>query len=279
MCLAPEPGWHYDCLDPPLEGPPEGNWNCPQCPPLPEPSVTYEDDEGSQAEGEDLDVSLEVDGDESQPQASTSATTSTPRSRPKSKSKSKSKSRPKTSSSTSKSKGKARARVRIRPTVAASVIPRTPASTNKKARPSHSHRGPGRPPGSLNHNTRTPTGSTSRPGAGGTSEPKVTFRLRLSRGKNGGEDEDEVKKSPFEDFLAPEEYDTSKSVIIADDKGRFERSRIAAEVCFRNAPAHFPLFLLATLRRDSVCASSRPFLPGCFSLNEAACKHARIMRV
>lgn len=262
MCLTPEPGWHYDCLDPPLEGPPEGNWNCPQCPPLPEPSVTYEDDEGSQAEGEDLDVSLEVDGDETQPQASASATTSTPRSRPKSKSKSKS--RPKASSSTSKSKGKARARVRIRPTVAASVIPRTPASTNKKARPSHSHRGPGRPPGSLNHNTRTPTGSTSRPGAAAGSEPRVTFRLRLGRSKNGGEDDEEVKKSPFEDFLTPEEYDTSKSVIITDDKGRFERSRIAAEVCFPNAPVHFPLFLLANLRWDSVCASSRRFCPDAF---------------
>lgn len=73
----------------------------------------------------------------------------------------------------------------------------------------------------------------------------MTFRLRLGR-KSGGDDEDEVKKSPFEDFLTAEEYDTSKSVIIVDDKGRFERSRIAAEVCY--TPVHFPVFLCAKTR-------------------------------
>jgi hypothetical protein len=62
-------------------------------------------------------------------------------------------------------------------------------------------------------------------------QPKVTFRLRLGRNKQHHTSDDE-QKSPFENFLSPEEYDTTKSTVAADDKNRFEKSRITAEVHF-----------------------------------------------
>lgn len=62
------------------------------------------------------------------------------------------------------------------------------------------------------------------------SQQRVTFRLRIGSSRNAKGGSDEEKKSQFETFLAPEEYDTSKSVVAFDDKGRFEKSRIAAEV-------------------------------------------------
>ena len=31
LCDSCETGWHIGCLDPPLEGPPDGEWYCPSC--------------------------------------------------------------------------------------------------------------------------------------------------------------------------------------------------------------------------------------------------------
>lgn len=106
-------------------------------------------------------------------------------------------------------KGKSKTRPRNRPSAQRN------ATSSKKMR--STQRAPAR---------SVPTANTARVGG----EPRVTFRLRLGRNKNI--DEEMPKKSPFESFLAPEEYDTSKAVIVSDDKNRYEKSRVAAEVGF-----------------------------------------------
>ena len=183
-------GWHYDCLDPPLDGLPDGNWNCPLCPPLPEEEYIYEGEEEAD-EGE-----AEASGGEADYDAATLTESeaivqvaSTPRPKKK-KGKTKSKSRP-------------------------SITYQTPSSIKKTRLPQH---GPGRPIGSGNKSSAI------------SSQQRVTFRLRLGSGRSSKGVVDDEKTSPFEGFLSPEEYDASKTVIIADDKNRFEKSRIAAEV-------------------------------------------------
>src|ERR1700733_186701 len=115
-------GWHYDCLDPPLDGPPDGNWNCPLCPPLLEEEYNYEG-EGEADEGE-----AEASGGEAEDEAAALTESEaivqvafTPRPKKK-KGKTKSKSRP-------------------------SITYRTPSSIKKTRLP---HHGPGRPIGSVN---------------------------------------------------------------------------------------------------------------------------------
>lgn len=186
-------GWHYDCLDPPLDGPPEGNWNCPLCPPLPEEDdQTHDEDEEAEVELEESgvdEVGEDEEEDEVPAMVTEDETTSKPTVTPKRK-----KSRPKS---------------RSRP----STSHRTPASS-RKARPSQ----------------RTPARTNHKAPGGPATQQRVTFRLRLGSGRNQKNASDEEKKSQFETFLAPEDYDTSKSAIMLDDKGRYDKSRIAAEV-------------------------------------------------
>ena len=63
-----------------------------------------------------------------------------------------------------------------------------------------------------------------------------TIRLRLpprSKGKEREQETDEVQKGMFDDFLSPEDRDTSLTAITEADKQRMEKSRIAAEVRIR----------------------------------------------
>ncbi len=53
---------------------------------------------------------------------------------------------------------------------------------------------------------------------------RLTLKLRLQA------KEERLSLSPFESFLKEEERDTSKTSITSEDKTRFEKSRIAAEV-------------------------------------------------
>jgi hypothetical protein len=109
--------------------------------------------------------------------------------------------------SSAKSKGKGKVRPRSRINVPPARLPGPPAKRTRV------------------HHTDSP--STAR------SEARVTFRLRLSGPKGKGRErheDDDLNKSPFEGVLAPEELDTSKTYILSEDKARFERSRVAAEV-------------------------------------------------
>ncbi|KAF8312486.1 hypothetical protein DL93DRAFT_2082064 [Clavulina sp. PMI_390] len=193
FCDNCDRGWHYDCLDPPLPSTPEGNWHCPLCPP-PQEGETDLDAEG------DMDVEAsgaeEAEGDEEEaydeedPDASMEVDE-----------------QPSAPAATPKPKKKrSRSRPRPRPTVA-----RTPASSRKA-------RAPPRTPARSHHATSNDKHSSNQ---------RVTLRLRLSKG--GRQQEEDERKSQFESFLAPEEYDTTKSVIVSDDKSRFERSRVSAE--------------------------------------------------
>lgn len=181
-------GWHYDCLEYPLDGPPEGNWNCPLCPPLPE-----EEEYNCEGEGEADEGEVEASGGEAEDDATAlteseaiTQVMSTPR--PKKKKKTKSKSRPS----------------------------RTPSSNRKTWLP---QRGPGRPLGSGGGSSAVP------------SSQRVTFRLRLGSSRSAKGVVDDEKTTPFESFLSPEEFDTSKTIITVEDKNRFEKSRVVAEVC------------------------------------------------
>ncbi|KAF9060485.1 acyl-CoA N-acyltransferase [Rhodocollybia butyracea] len=60
--------------------------------------------------------------------------------------------------------------------------------------------------------------------------PKVRLRLnQKGKGKGKQREEDEVK-GLFDDLLADEERDTSKTIVLLSDKQRFEKSRAIAEV-------------------------------------------------
>jgi hypothetical protein len=185
-------GWHYDCLEPPLDGTPEGNWNCPVCPALPEKEEYNSEGEEEADEGEVDASGAEGEDDATALTESETITQAASTPRRKKKNKIKSKSRPSTSY-------------------------RTPSS-NKKARPLQ--RGPGRPIGSGNKSSAAPS-----------SQQRVTFRLRLGSGRTSKGMVDDEKTSQFEGFLSLEECDTSKTIITVEDKNRFEKSRVSAEVC------------------------------------------------
>jgi len=65
------------------------------------------------------------------------------------------------------------------------------------------------------------------------SPPRMVVRLRIppNRGKGKArEEEEEEPKGLFEDILAPEDRDTTRTTVEAWDKSRYEKSRTAAEV-------------------------------------------------
>ena len=165
-------------MNPPLDGPPEGNWNCPLCPPLPEiPIASSSRSEEPRTELDETQYSETFQEEET------------------------------TVPSRTKTTGKAKARSRSHVNVPAARLQGPPV---KRVRA---------------HRTDSP--SAIRP------ETRVTFRLRLSGPKGKGRErreDDDLNKSPFEGILTPEELDTSRTCILSEDKARFERSRIAAEV-------------------------------------------------
>jgi hypothetical protein len=69
-------------------------------------------------------------------------------------------------------------------------------------------------------------------GARPPSQSRMVVRLKLppkSKGKER-EEEESLRKDMFEDLLSAEDGDTSRTLIEASDKARYEKSRTQAEV-------------------------------------------------
>lgn len=98
-----------------------------------------------------------------------------------------------------------------------------------KARPPTTHQTPARKRARIH----PPTPSVVKTSASPRKEERVTFRLRLpgKKGKEKATADDDQEKSPFESILSAEASDISKTVIMGDDKARFEKSRVTSEVC------------------------------------------------
>ena len=206
-------GWHYDCLEHPLASAPEGNWNCPYCPALLEENAASTSYGWQQSENEvveDEEVEFEGDEEAEEPvyEEIFAAQSGTPKPR-------KTPSRPRKTPKSSKGKGKAKSTPAAPP----------PLSTPRPRKPRPSQRGSSRAIPSSTTQNQAFSSAVQTPGG----QPKVTFRLRLGKHRRNHSSDDE-QKSQFENFLSPEEYDTTKTVVVPEDKTRFEKSRLAAEV-------------------------------------------------
>ena len=223
-----------DCLQPPLEESPPGRWHCPLCPPLTESS------NGLEYYNPDL---IEEITDSSPSLLNPSS---------------------------SKRQGKRKA------TSAdddedvmdedlddgSSFVAPTPQSRRRRK--------PSKKGGSRHHDSddeddgsSSPIVSPKRPRIRITSpiasRPRMVVRLRLpNKGKGHERDEDEgPQKGLFDDILAPDDRDTSKTVVEAGDKHRFEKSRAAAEVRHDSAQSSKELTYLF-LRQEKLAPSPAP---------------------
>jgi hypothetical protein len=232
-------GWHDKCLTPPLDGVPEGKWHCPECPPLdpPEPSpeeqhISEFHPDGSIIPPEslidpsiDMDVVPETPQDEEMVDIATIASSSPPRptfrgrgvvvvSSGSEDDESEDDShhdvdvespilisRPSRSMKSRSSKSKSRKRPPAVSLAATSVTPARPAKKTKTV-PPPTHSSPVRP------------------------RIKLTLGTRAHKQK----EEEEERKSMFDDILSEADRDTSKTIITGSDKNLFEKSRQAAEV-------------------------------------------------
>lgn len=193
-----------DCLQPPLEEEPPGQWHCPLCPPLdilpPDPNSTLaqhgaflpagldyptgkSDPDGSTGDllGADPEMRIQVDDsstDESSDSDSDSDETAT------------------------------------------APTSRHPESVKKKRPAKRTEAQTPRPVKRMRTKMRSPP-------------PPLIVRLRLPPKGKGKEREEDTEHNIFEDLLAPAERDTSKTSIDGFDRSRFEKSRLAAEVCSR----------------------------------------------
>uniref|UniRef100_A0A8H7Y3Q1 Histone acetyltransferase n=1 Tax=Psilocybe cubensis TaxID=181762 RepID=A0A8H7Y3Q1_PSICU len=225
-------GWHMDCMVPPLENPPEGEWHCPQCPPviaIEQPQLIPPQEEGEQPT---------IPSAREPSVASTSRSALEPQPTP---TKPKRIRKPSTRKKTKTAKAAASE---------ASDEDEDEAQVPESATPT-AYRGRGRPPkGTVRAKARAPTASSeeeievpsarphrrkrpresSPPPAMSTSSRVVRLRIPPQRGKGKGREEEEPERGLFDDILGVEERDTSKTTPTNVDKAYFERSRIAAEV-------------------------------------------------
>jgi hypothetical protein len=205
-----------DCLDPPLETAPPGDWFCPRCEPSAEKLPQTSGHEHSNC----------VTSRASPPRRlRESSIASSSRSNPSELNK-------------SKRKGKTRAIVSDESEGevdigATSGMLRT--STRRKSR--HTTRqSPVRDKSLMDPtSSATQTISLRRPRIRLSSPkpPVTTIRLRLPARGKGKEREDELDESKgmFDEFLAPEDRDVGATSVNGIDKARFDASRVVAEVC------------------------------------------------
>lgn len=246
---------------PPLDAPPEGEWHCPECPPVvPEDMQVQEDQEEYYhvPEEEATDPAREASVASSSRSANVALQT---------------KKGKKKKGSGGGGGTRARQRTSRAPVVEEDEeeehidIEETPTNHSRRGRPirpptafavntTSSRRrsyGRARPPPTPDEEeeeeleleeeeimSATPVRSHKRRRAPVYQEPspppaplpRVRLRLPTQRGAKGKErEEDELPKELFEDFLLPEERDTSKTTVLNSDKVYFERSRFIAEVC------------------------------------------------
>jgi len=218
-------GWHLDCMVPPLENPPEGEWHCPAC-----RDVIPEGQESS---------NYIYQPEEAQPQSPfftaerESSVASTSRSvvevRPPTRGR-------------GRKRGVGRGRGAPKVIIASENSDgdeqrdiETPTLSRARARLKSSAKGKARAatPSSDEEPTVSPIRSLKRKRTRQLSPvvPLPRVRLRLPpRGKGKGREEDEVPHGLFDDILGAAERDTSKTSITNLDKTYFERSRLSAEV-------------------------------------------------
>ncbi|KAI6094569.1 hypothetical protein EDD16DRAFT_1784082 [Pisolithus croceorrhizus] len=235
FCDFCDRGWHMDCLCPPLEQAPPGQWHCPQCPPIdllqphdapPAQPGTFPIKPPQHPQRPDANESvcepepeLEVDV-EAVPEDNTEATEEEDSA---------------TESSSSDSGSD-------EPTVGAPT-PRRPSAVKKK-RPKRKSEVT-RPPKRMRLTVRSPA-------------PPLVVRLRIPPKGKGKDREEDPEKNMFEDLLSSAERDVSKTAIESTDRARFDRSRLVADE--KLAPPQPPPPTSATDVADSPVAgpSSRP---------------------
>lgn len=196
--FTPSTGWHMDCLQPPLEDEPPGQWHCPLCPPLdmlpPDPDSTLVQRDAFPSTGQDFPNGKSgLDGQNGDPhevdiQLDDSSTD-------------------KSTDSDSDSDS-----------AASAPAARRPQSVKKRPAKRATDTQTPRPAKRMRIKVRSPA-------------PPLIVRLRLPPKGKGKEREDDMEHNVFEDLLPPAERDTSKTSIDNFDRARFEKSRLAAEVC------------------------------------------------
>jgi hypothetical protein len=191
-----------DCLQPPLNESPPGKWHCPMCPPL--------DFQFAQSDTPEQDPTCEHLREMSI--ASTSYSHEVP------------------AASFNKRKGKSNFMFTDESEVDSPVSKKIGRGKKLKGkgytRMSDTDRDE-----VLTHGTR----SVKRMKLKVTTPPppRMVVRLRLPANKGKGkerEEEESLQKDIFEDILTLEDRDTTRTVIEASDKSRYEKSRTAAEV-------------------------------------------------
>ena len=210
-----------DCLQPPLEEAPTGKWHCPMCPPLPLPAFFQPQ----------LPTVLQA---ESHPDIHNSADQGSPSNfqpfRASSVASTSYSHEPQTRAASSR-KGKGKA-IFTDESEIESPLTRRQRRTRNDSR--------GRVRGSETEEEEPEIDSTPRAIKRmklklGTRPPppsRVVVRLKLpakNRGKER-EEEESPRKDVFEELLSVEDRDTSKTLIDASDKARYEKSRTQAEV-------------------------------------------------
>ncbi|KAL4268783.1 MYST (SAS/MOZ) family protein [Pleurotus pulmonarius] len=198
FCDHCDRGWHQDCLNPPLEETPHGNWHCPECPSL--------DIEMIALQTEAL-VFTEPPVQMDDPMRGSSVASS-----------SRHRSKPSLSIFTEESE----AEVKVPPTRRQSkktykkraVKEESVLSSDQEVAP-----------------TPVKSAKTKRQRVQSPDRPLPRIRLRLPAQKWKGKEREppESPKGMFNDILPPEDRDTTKTTITAWDKQQFERSRQVAE--------------------------------------------------
>ncbi|KAF8623695.1 hypothetical protein AX17_007393 [Amanita inopinata Kibby_2008] len=254
FCDFCDRGWHMDCIDPPIQEAPTGRWHCPQCPlllpvaqtlPLPPDVYGIQGVDMHQQSRESSVAScsttaMQVDG--------------------------------------AASKGKGKATVVVVSTDESDSeedmeVDVTPAVSKTRTRPKSTQRTKGRPAKAIGtHASGTmdsPASTTKRMRLRVSSPalPKVRLRLPPQKGKRRDRDEEEPPKGMFDDILAAEDRDTSKTSVREIDKQLFERSRILAEA--KLAP---PAPIQSTSQTSE--ASDLPHAGPSRPLRSAASQHA-----
>jgi hypothetical protein len=215
-------------MDPPLDEPPDGEWHCPQCPPVIPGHVQMLDVQYLQGNGQlNSNDPIDLTREASPSPVVETLSASTRRGKRKVGRKGKGRaSRAVPAADPSEAGEDVEIEVDDTPVITPRVSIKPRKSGTRQRAPSSEEEEP------VNTPVRAPRRrrSTQIPA---TPPPATSLRVRLRipvRGKGKEREEDEASHGLFDDILSPEERDTSKTTITNTDKLYFERSRVTAEV-------------------------------------------------
>jgi len=219
-----------DCVQPPIQDPPEGEWHCPECPPVLPDNIPYLP---TYQNAEDVPPPpLSPTVLQREPSVASTSRSVIP-------------AQPTSTKPKRIRKSTAKVKARLNALAAEESEhdvpqPETPMAPRPRGRP---------PKGTIRPKPRAPTASSEaepdehirtprRKRPRESSPPPTTLsarmvRLRIPPQKGKGKEREEEELSPhglFDDFLGVEDRDTSKTTPSNTDKLLFERSRILAEV-------------------------------------------------